>query len=201
VLNGIYKEYQYDDLKLTTKQNLVKSKAHTVAGTIEPYKIKDLTKKKSTIKSPKSTKNAKSQAQTAIDSNIKTKIHYLIACDFCIFIGILSIFMGDLVNVLNDSQSLQMDLNSNLFLLIHKYSFLILSFIISLSIVLLLQRPKVARIFNILLISGCTWVHNESYEANNAEKRYIIQLLSSFFLSLFIFIARLYNIIQAVSYL
>lgn len=163
--------------------------------------MKNLIKKKSSLKSPKNIKKAESQVQTAIDPNIKTKIHYLIACEFCIFLAILSIFMGDIVNVLNDSQSLQMDINSNLFLIIHQYSFFILSIIIALSIVLFMQRPKIARIINILLISGCTWVHNDSYESNNAEKRYIIQLLSSFFLSFFIFIARLYNIIQAISYL
>lgn len=133
--------------------------------------------------------------------------------DFVSFLGIIIIFLCDLVNLINDSGIWENnDYDSGdfsngsdqtylfkAFLKVYKYTQLLLTTILIVSVYIAVKRPKMSRFLTILGILFNILIHMNFFGTQSDEK-YIMEVFVSFFLGSYLSLARAYNVVQFYRY-
>ena len=135
--------------------------------------------------------------------------------DFLSYFGILLIFICDIVNLINDSGVWQDDsVNPDLQILpgadqhyifkallkVYKYTQLLLTLILLVSIFYAFKRPKMSRFLTVIGIMLNLMIHLNFFGTQNDEK-FILESVVSFGLSSYLSLARSYNVVQFYRYL
>lgn len=138
-----------------------------------------------------------------------------VCVDFLSYFGILLIFICDIVNLINDSGVWQDDsVNPDLQILpgadqhyifkallkVYKYTQLLLTLILLVSIFYAFKRPKMSRFLTVIGIMLNLMIHLNFFGTQNDEK-FILESVVSFGLSSYLSLARSYNVVQFYRYL
>lgn len=197
-----------DNLKTISK------KAYTIAGTVPNYVFKISPRKDYKYEiSPASisqdnidsTLNS-SQIEHSQKNNVKK---FSITCDaittliedIIIFIFVVLVFACDLANVINDS-GIFFDENStnewfDMLITLYKQIIAILVLVTILSVHMVYKRPKMSRILMMLGYMFNLAIHFQIFNFR-IEEQYITEVLLSFFLTFYLTMARVYNLVQLV---
>jgi hypothetical protein len=195
-------------------------KAYTIAGGVPSYVFRNSLSNKNThdsfntVQSDINQKNADCifAEEDNIEENPKSLINtmvcdnlFIVAEDVLLFMFMILIFACDLVNLINDSGILQVEKNTNYewFVTILELYNQILFFIIFttvLSVHLAYKRPKLSRFLMCLGFILNLFVHVQLFDFKN-EEQFILEVFVSFFLAIYLVMARIYNVFQLFRYM
>ncbi|CAF0791742.1 unnamed protein product [Brachionus calyciflorus] len=212
--------------KLIDNLKNISKKAYTIAGTVPNYVFKTSPRKDYKYEiSPASI--SKENLETSFNSSHlsegknesfstkPTKCTKLkkskITCDsittvcedLLIFFFVVLVFACDLVNLINDSGVL-FDENSSsewfdTLLALYKQNLVILAFVTIISMHLAYKRPKISRFLMLFGYFFNLILHFHVFDFR-LEEQYITEVFISFFLTFYLTLARVYNIVQLVRY-
>lgn len=134
--------------------------------------------------------------------------------DILTFLGVIIIFACDVANLINDSgiwqennfNGVEFTQNNDqhylfkAFLRVYKYSQFLLLLILTISICFALRRPKMSR-FLICLGIFFNFLIHVNFFGTPSDEKYILEVFVSFFLSSYLSLARVYNVLQCYRYI
>lgn len=199
----------------------ISKKAYTIAGTVPNYVFKTSPRKENKKYEISPASISKEKIETSFNSSqneisfSQTKSNKIknssITCDsittvfedILIFIFVVLVFACDLANVINDSGILFDENSTNewfdLLTGLYKQIIAILVFLTILSMHMVYKRPKMSRF---LMMFGYIFnlaIHFRIFDFR-IEEQYITEVLISFFLTFYLTMARVYNLVQLVKY-
>ncbi|RMZ97875.1 transmembrane protein -like [Brachionus plicatilis] len=196
----------------------ISKKAYTIAGTVPNYVFKTSPTKESKYEiSPASIskENIDTSFETSRTENCLSKVKSnrakksCITCDsittifedILIFIFVVLVFACDLANVMNDSGTFFDENSTNgwldMLLAFYRQIIVILAFVTILSMHMAYKRPKMSRFLMMFGYMFNLAVHFRIFDFR-IEEQYITEVLISFFLTFYLTMARVYNLIQLV---
>lgn len=197
-----------DNLKTISK------KAYTIAGTVPNYVFKTSPRKDNKFEiSPASISQDKidlnsskiehSQTNYVKKSSITCDSITTVLEDIIIFIFVVLVFACDLANVINDS-GIFFDENStnewfDMLITLYRQIIALLVLVTILSIHMVYKRPKMSRFLMMLGYMFNLAIHFQIFNFR-IEEQYITEVLISFFLTFYLTMARVYNLIQLIRY-